>query len=152
MSEINLLCDTSGSMAEGGKRYILRNQIRAIDQYYRLLGKNVDIKLILWSNNPAVIDWGRGQDVPDGILDCNGRSDMSALIKAIGSDNEGYFAVLSDCFWDSNTRKELSEWSRALRPNHFRIIKIGEDANPSIKGPNVYEGSELIAALEDWVD
>ena len=36
MSSVWLVCDTSGSMIEGGKRLIMRGLVRQVEQFHRL--------------------------------------------------------------------------------------------------------------------
>ncbi len=152
MNTVYLVCDTSGSMAESGKRFILRNMIRAIDQYFRLQKNPVEIKLIPWGKEAMIAKWTPGQEVPEALLLCEGDASGEALAEKVQGLHDGYFVILTDGYWPPATRKQIGAWSKGLAPNHFRIIKIGEDADPRLKGPSVFTAEDLLPALKGWVE
>ena len=152
MSTVYLICDTSGSMIEGGKCFILRNIIRTIDQYYRLQKNPPEIKLIPWGKEAMVAKWTPGQEVPGALQHCEGDASGDALIEKVKELHSDYFAILTDGYWSPAARKQVGAWSKGLAPNHFRIIKIGEDADPRLKGPSVFAAEDLLPALKGWVE
>ena len=151
MADIYLICDMSGSMVEDGRRFIVRNIVRTVDQYYRLRGKKPDLFVVRWSSNVAVVRWNLGQDFPEQMLVCGGEASGSCLVDEFSKAVDGYFMVITDGYWTRETTKQILTWSRSLPDGHFRIVKIGVDANPKIKGPSVFSGEDLLGALEGWV-
>lgn len=151
MATVYLVCDLSGSMAESGKRFIVRNLIRTVDQFYRLQRLKPEIKLVAWSEETIVAKWEPGQEVPDAILTCSGSASGESLVGKLGSPSDGYYMLLTDGYWDIATRKRIGAWSREMQRGHFRIVKVGEDADPRLKGPSVFTAEDLLAALKGWV-
>lgn len=151
MAALFLVCDLSGSMVESGKRFIVRNLIRTVDQYYRLQRELPEIKLVAWADEAIVVKWQPGQEVPEAILACSGSASGEALVEKLAPFQDGYFMLMSDGYWSPSARKQIGSWSRGLPDNHFRIIKIGEDADPRLKGPSVFSAENLLAALKGWI-
>ena len=149
MATVYLICDLSGSMIESGKRFIVRNLIRTVDQCYRLQKSSPEIKIVAWSENPVIAQWQPGQEVPGEIVSCKGSVAGNDLVEKLAGA-EGYFMVFTDGYWPADTRKAIGGWSRGLPQGHFRIIKIGEDADPRLKGPSVFEAEDLLSALKGW--
>ena len=151
MATLYLICERSGSMIESGKRFIVRNIIRTIDQYYRLQRGPSEIKLVAWSDEAIVAKWQPGQEVPDALLVCKGEASGEALTEKLKSVSGDYAAIITDGYWTSETRRAVGSWSKALGANHLRIIKVGEDADLRMKGPSVFEAEDLLAALKGWI-
>ena len=151
MAEIYLICDLSGSMVEDGKRFIVRNIVRTVDQYFRLRGETPDMFVASWSSDVAVERWSPGQDFPEQMLVCGGEASGSCLVDALSGASEAYFMLLTDGYWAPETLRRIKTWYRSLPDGHFRIIKIGVDANPRMGGDNVFSSENLLGALEDWV-
>jgi hypothetical protein len=151
MATLFIICDLSGSMVESGKRFIVRNMVRTIDQYFRLQRSQPEIKLVAWSDEAIVAKWQPGQEVPDALLACAGDVSGDSLVAKLDDNQEGYFMMLSDGYWSPSSRKAIGSWSRSLPNGHFRILKIGEDADPRLKGPGVFSAKDLLAALKGWI-
>ena len=83
MATLFLVCDLSGSMVESGKRFIVRNLIRTVDQYYRLQRELPEIKLVAWADEAIVAKWQPGQEVPEAILACSGSASGEALVEKL---------------------------------------------------------------------
>ena len=52
-----IVCDTSGSMSENGKRMRVRGIARTIEQYIRLGYGNISLKLIVWNTTASLLEW-----------------------------------------------------------------------------------------------
>lgn len=152
MNTIFLVCDKSGSMIESGKRFVLRNLVRTIDQYYRLQEGQVEIKLVPWGREALIEKWTPGQEAPEALLQCEGDASGEVLVEKLRGHEDGYFAILTDGYWSPSARKQIAAWSKGLPKNHLRIIKIGEDADPRLKGPSVFDAEDLLPALQGWVE
>ena len=87
MGTVWLVCDTSGSMVEGGKRLIMRGLVRQVEQFLRLgYGPKKDLKLVLWNDEATSPTWYPGDEVPGELLDCKGSADGDALVQLLGID------------------------------------------------------------------
>jgi hypothetical protein len=151
MADIYLICDMSGSMVEDGRRFIVRNIVRTVDQYYRLRNEVLGLFLAHWSSSVAIERWTPGQDFPEHMLACEGVASGDSLVEALSGAKEGYFMLLTDGYWTRETRRRIQSWYRSLPDGHFRIIKVGVDADPRLKGESVFSSEDLLSALEGWV-
>jgi hypothetical protein len=146
-----LVCDTSGSMAEGGKRMLMRGIARTVEQCIRLGDGAAEIKLVLWNTTAAVADWEPSDELPAQLLECGGSSNASALIKTLGEKPDGNVLFLTDGWWSEDEKKVLKKWRKSLPSETLRIIKIGADANPLLKGDDVFAAEDIITALDGWL-
>ena len=150
---LHLVCDTSGSMAEGGKPFITRTTVMAVAQWTRLGYARAEIKLYGWaSETRRSRDWSTNDEFPAELLSCGEVSNAEALIQRLGQKPEGKVLLLTDGFWTRDEARMLNRWKEGLPPDTFRVIKIGTDANPQLKGPNVFAAEDLFVALDDWFE
>lgn len=150
MAKVYVICDMSGSMAEDGQRFIVRNLTRTVDQYFRLHDSIPELFVVHWSSDVDVAKWNPGQDFPEKMLVCSGKTPGEALVGKLSEIADGYFILITDGYWTHETGKEIATWSRALPDGHFRILTVGVDANPQLKGPDVFRGEDVLAALDNW--
>mgnify|MGYP003823687419 CR=1 FL=1 len=152
MSSVWLVCDTSGSMIEGGKRLIMRSLVRQVEQFHRLgYAPKRELKLVLWSDDAARQSWNPGEDLPAELFECHGAADGEELVGLLGSPADDFFLILTDGFWSDESRSAVKRWKDSLRPDALRIIKVGADANPKLKGDDVVQAEDLLSALDGWL-
>lgn len=149
---LHLVCDASGSMAESGKHLVVRGVVRATEQYFRLGYGSSDLKLITWKNEARVVEWTGDKEFPPEMLVCNGAGNMESLIDLLSHQPDGKVLFITDGFWSQNDMKTFKRWKERLPVETLRIIKIGGDANPQLKGMDVFTSEELFAALDGWVE
>lgn len=149
---LHVIVDVSGSMSECGKNLIRRGVTRAVEQYVRLGYGCADIKLVAWSQEARVVAWTPDSEIPREMLDCKGAANAEALITLIGKQPDGKVLLITDGFWAQNDAKALKRWKESLQQGTLRVIKIGADANPHLKGPDVFAAEDLFAALDGWLE
>jgi hypothetical protein len=147
-----LICDVSGSMSEGGKNLITRGVARAVEQYVRLGYGRADLKLVAWSNEARVVEWRLGDEFPPELLVCERIAKADALINLIGNQTVGKILLITDGFWSQDDAKALKRWKESIQQDMLRVIKIGADANPHLKGPDVFAAEDLFIALDGWLE
>lgn len=153
---LNLVCDVSGSMGDSGKPFIMRTAVMTVAQWVRLGYGRADIRLHAWASDVRRIDWSEERDYPAELLVCDGQSSGPALIEWLegkskgGSD--GKVMLLSDGFWSRDDAKLLKQWKARMQPDTLRVVKIGMDANPQLRGPDVFVSEDLFAVLDDWLE
>lgn len=147
-----LVCDTSGSMSEGGKPFITRTAVMTIAQWMHLAGGQEQIKLCSWGSEAVFSDWSMTDDYPEHMLVCRGTSSASALTRLLGDSPDGKILLLTDGFWSSTEARHLKQWRARLRDDSVRVIKTGADANPQLKGSDVFLAEDLFAALDGWLE
>ena len=112
-----------------------------------------EIRLYGWASETRhFLDWSTKDEFPADLLSCGGPSNGEALIQWLGEKPEGKVLLLTDGFWTWDEAKALKRWMECLPPDTLRVIKIGADANPQLKGPNVFAAEELFVALDDWLE
>jgi hypothetical protein len=149
---IHLVWDTSGSMGEWGKHLIARGVARAMEQYLRLGYGSADVKLVAWCDEARVIDWRSDQEFPPELLVSGGAANATALVSFFGMEPGGKVLLLTDGFWSHADAKQLKCWKQCLHPDTLRIIRIGADANPRLKGNGVFAVEDFFAALDGWLE
>jgi hypothetical protein len=152
MSTLWLVCDVSGSMLEAGKRLVVRSLVREVEQYIRLgYGTRTDIKLVMWNNDAKSLAWSPEDEVPADLFDCKNSADGEVLVKFLGGQADDRFIVLTDGFWSDESRVAIERWKEGLSLDALRVIKAGADANPKLKGSDVFEAEDFFAAMDSWL-
>lgn len=149
---IYLVWDTSGSMVECGKFLIAHGVARAVEQYLRLGYASADLKLIAWCDEVRVCDWRPYQEFPPELLVPAGAVKAEPLVKFFGTGPSGKILLLTDGFWSHTDAMLLKCWKQKLPPDTLRVIRIGADANPELRGSDVFAVEDLFAALDGWLE
>jgi hypothetical protein len=140
-------------MVEGGKRLIMRGLVRQVEQFLRLgYGPKKDLKLVLWNDEATSPTWNPDDEVPGELLDCQGSAEGDALVQFLGTSSGAKVLILTDGFWPEASRDAIKRWKAGAIPNALRIVKVGADANPKLKGPDVFEAEDFLAAMDGWLD
>jgi hypothetical protein len=147
-----IVCDASGSMSEGGKHLIARGVARATEQYFRLGYGSADLKLVTWSKEARVVEWIPDKEFPPEMLVCERAANAEALITLLGEQPDGKVLFITDGFWSQDDAKALKRWKEGIQQYTLRVIKIGADANPHLKGADVFAAEDLFAALDGWLE
>ena len=151
MNNLWVVCDVSGSMLEGGKRFIVRGLLNQIGQFVRLgYLSDVNVRIATWSNELKILKWSLTDEVPEEILNCRGSACGDALTHVKSESDSDRFLILSDGFWSDKTRKDVRAWRSELSETAVRAIRVGADANPKFIGPNVFEAEDFFLALDGW--
>ncbi len=147
-----IIVDVSGSMSEGGKYLIARGVVRATEQYFRLGYGCADLKLVAWSKEARVVEWIPNKEFPPEMLVCERAANAEALITLLGEHPDGRVLLITDGFWSQDDAKALKRWKENLQQGKLRVVKIGADANPQLKGADVFAVEGLFAALDGWLE
>ncbi len=144
-----LVCDTSGSMAEEGKSLLMRGVARAVEQYFRFGYGAADLKLVLLNTVARIVEWNPDDEFPDDLLQCGGSASVAAL-NDFSKKINGKILLLTDGWLTNNENSTSKKWSLRFLSATHRIIKIGTDSNPSLKGDGVFWPDDIFTALDDW--
>lgn len=149
--KLHLVCDVSGSMCESGKAFAMRTVAIAVGQWVSLGYASANISLCGWSSGVQPFpDWNADQEYPANLLCCQGRSNWSALMAHLGDKPDGKVLLLTDGFWSQDGVRLYKRWKNGLAPDTLRIIRIGADAHPQLKGPGMFATEEFFSALDAW--
>lgn len=150
---LHLVCDISGSMSDSGKPFIMRTLVTTVAQWAWFGYGRTEISLWAWASEARCIsDWRKKSEFPAELLSCRGTANGAALIQLLGDKPDGKVLLLTDGFWSRDDAKTLKRWKDCLSSDTLRIIKIGADANPQLKGIDVFSSEELFAALDGWLE
>lgn len=147
-----LVLDSSGSMVENGKHFIARGVARSVEQYCRLGYGSADLKLAVWRNEARLIDWNPNDELPLEMLDCNGSTSARPLLALLGEQPKIKVMLITDGYWARDDEKMLQRWMDRLPPGVLRVIKVGADANPRLKGVDVFLAEDMLTALDGWLN
>ncbi len=146
-----LVCDISGSMIENGKNMLTRGIVREVEQYVRLECRNVMPKLVLWNSSSTITEWGADDELPDSFYDCHGNVNATSLRDLLKVPDRGKILILTDGWWPKEEVFVMKKWKSMLPEDTLRIIKIGSDANPLLKGADVFSTDTFFCALDNWL-
>lgn len=150
---LHLICDISGSMGDNGKLFTMRTVALSVAQWLRLVYATAEIKLCGWSSKMLQFpDWRTRDEFPAELLSSGGGSKADTLIQHLGTEPQGRILLLTDGFWARDEARAMKRWKESLPPDTFRAIKIGADANPAFKGPDVFAAEDLFAGLDGWLE
>ncbi len=150
-TSLNIIVDVSGSMSEGGKHLIARGVVRSLEQYFRLGYGCADLKLVAWNKEARIINWIPDKELPMELLRCEGMANAKTLITLLGEQPKGNVLIITDGFWSQDDAKALKRWKKNLQRDTLRIIKVGADANPHLRGTDVFASEEIFCALDGWL-
>lgn len=149
---LHLVCDISGSMSDGGKPFIMRTLVTSVAQWVLYGYGRTELTLWAWGSEARRIpDWGTRSEFPETLLSCAGTANGSSLIQSLGDKPGGKVLLFTDGFWSRGDARALKRWRDDLPSNTLRIIKIGADANPQLKGPELFSSDDLFAVLDGWL-
>jgi hypothetical protein len=127
---LHLVCDVSGSMGDSGKPFIMRTLVMAVAQWTRLGYGAAELMLSSWGAEVrGCADWNARMELPADLLACGGASDCEVLTRMLEEKRDDAFLLFTDA---------------------LRIVKVGADANPRLKGEHVFTAENLLAALDGW--
>lgn len=150
--KLHVVCDISGSMGDGGKSFTMRTLVMAVAQWAELGYGSAEVMLSSWATEARnFVEWNSTKEFPEEMLSCNGTSNWDALIQLLGESPDGKVLLLTDGFWPQGSAKFFKRWKECLPLDTLRIIKIGSDANPQLKGPDVFAAEDFFGALDDWL-
>lgn len=147
---LQILADVSGSMLEGGKHMIVGGVVRATEQYVRLGYGCANLQLAVWDSSVCKMDWEPGQPLPEDLFECRKILEGDSFGRFLNSEHVDRVLLLTDGFLPKADIRAVKQFRRC-NPGALRILRIGGDANPQMKGEDVYTPEELIAAFDGWL-
>ena len=151
--KFHLVCDNSGSMGDGGKPFAMRTVVMAIAQLVQREYAGVEIRLCSWGSETRDFPrWSAHEEFPAELLSCEGCSKWDDLIQLLGEQPDGKVLLFSDGYWSLGSAQALSRSKGYLPLDTLRIIKIGADANPQLRGPHVFVAEDFFAAMDGWLE
>lgn len=152
MPDINLICDTSGSMVEAGKRFLVRSLVRQVEQLMRFhLIPAANLHLFAWGEEMEKCIWNVDDEVPPEIISCKGRVDISVLARFLRQQTNEKSIIFSDCSWEDGRDDTLVAISSLLNQPLVRVVPVGADANLLQAGKMALPCDNALPLLEEWL-
>jgi hypothetical protein len=150
---LHLVCDVSGSMAEGGKPYAMRTAVLTAAQLVQLGYMRAEASICGWASGISQFpDWTTGDEFPTNLLSCSGASNGDALIQWLEDGPDRMVVLFTDGFFLSAGKGLLTQMRKRLPDDCIRIIKVGADTNPQLKGADVFGQEDVFGAFDAWLD
>lgn len=149
--QLLLVCDVSGSMSENGKPMLLGGAARLVEQCIRFGYAAADLRLVSWGASAEEIPWNPDDEFPERLLSPQGSSNAASLLEFLATAPEAAVLIVTDGWWPSAEARKLRMWKRSQPPDTLRILKIGADANPQLKGPDVFGPEDIFSLFDGWL-
>lgn len=145
-----ILVDASGSMTEGGKRYMVRNVVRTVEQFVRLGHLKGSIRLAAFRNGEAwSVDWNVNDEFPmDSVFvdSPSSASDLRSFLEGV----TGRFLLVSDGFIDRKSASAITIWKAGLSENELFFVPVGGDAVAGKHRDVAVKPEELWKVVDAW--
>lgn len=149
MNELLIIVDSSGSMKETAKLYILRNVLHEIEQFKRLKIADFTFKIFAVNSELKEISWNVDEEFDISLIHCNKSFDANLLNNLPQAENVRYL-ILSDGCWSGPRNTNLRSWISRRANNTVRILKIGADYTERFETCKVFDAENIFAALDNW--
>jgi len=150
---LHLVCDVSGSMAEGGKPYAMRTAVLSAAQLVQLGYMRAEAAVWGWASDMCHFpDWSTGDEFPPDLLSCSGASNGDTLIQWLEHEQARKVVLFTDGYFLSSGKGVLNQLRKHLSDDNLRFIKVGTDSNPQLKGADVFAQEDVFAAFDNWLD
>ena len=143
-----ILCDTSGSMSEGGKQFALLTALKTLEQYIWL--KDLDIEIIILTLGAVEhkLDWKDYRSV------CNTVGGSFELRQRLGQPavkEADKLLILSDCCWKVQDKRAFINLTLSKGQDFAKALIIGNEADSQSRSANFIPADNLLALLERWL-
>ena len=155
-----VVADTSGSMGEAAKLYIMRNMINYIRERLSLSNNNLSFNklcVVTWNEKVKSINIDPKNDLP--AFKVSGKTDVEKLTQyfdKIPQDNKvkSRLLILSDWQLEKERKKIFINWAKKQNNYSIRIvpIEIGISASKinKMSSKNYFHPQDISKALSPW--
>lgn len=149
MNELQIIVDSSGSMKETAKLYILRNVLHEIEQFRRLKISDFTFKIYAINSKLKEISWNADEEFDISLIYCD-KSFEASLLNNLPQAENAHYLILSDGCWSGPKNTNLRSWISRQANNAVRILKIGADYTERFETCKVFEAENIFAVLDNW--
>ena len=144
------IIDTSGSMAESGKRLIAREVLRTISQYVRYNKLDFDLKYILAGEEMEEIETSLEDDFPNSLFKLSKKINVQKLTEKL-STLDGYILFLTDGAWEHDMIVALRRWQNSNPKGSMKIIQLVPGKMRISREFETFASEDVFAALDSWM-
>ena len=146
---LNLVIDNSGSLSEGGRRFVARTAVRQILYDIQHRYTDVDVNVYFLSQTMERAFWSFGEDVPDRILNPSRSMNVDAFLAEPEVVN-GRTILITDFCFDRKTSKKIRDWMESRTTAFARAVALGE-VGMQKSWAGVFEVVQLDGLLEGFI-
>lgn len=149
-SDLWILVDASGSMTEGGKRYMVRNVARTVEQFIRLGYLRGSVHLVAFRNGEGwLVNWNVDEEFPLDMVFVDHPPSPTDLRSFLESAT-GRFILVSDGFIDRKSALTINTWKTKLPRNKLFFVLVGGDAVVGKHRDIAVKPEALWAVVDAW--
>lgn len=142
-----ILCDASGSLREGGKRFALLTTLRTIEQYFWVRDVSPEVSLFAVNDEPLSADWSDFRHLLD---DPKGSFALKKALSHPAVQTADRLLILSDCCWGSDQRRAFRNLKLTRGSDFARAVVIGAEADKQCREPDFVTAENILGHLEEW--
>lgn len=140
---LNIVVDNSGSMIEGGKRFIERTLLRELRGLWIERNPIGTFRLfLLTSAGLQEVVWAVDEDVPDAVLHPHGRTSLHELLARNWGKDDGV-VLLSDYCMLPEERKALRTWIGEMGTERARLLIVGDGISVNQTEQGLYTAEQV---------
>lgn len=145
---LNLVVDNSGSLMEGGRRFIERTVLRQIRESFLQREASGAIRLFLLSDGGLVETlWPKDEDVPEAVLRPHGRVSAETVTDFAWTEDDA-IVFIGDCCMLPEERKRLNAWIQKMGVKRARVVVVG-DVLPVDRTTHGWHSAEQVDGVLD---
>lgn len=142
-----LIVDNSGSLVEGGRRFIERTVLRHIRRMLAATYPDVELCLYMLSDAMREQDWSSEEDVPEQVLLPNGSLSLDPLLQLAPDDDRRILFVTDYCLEPAG-KKRLRRWVESMTTARARLVVVGDSGLVDKRSAGIFTAEQLDGVLD----
>ena len=148
---LNIVVDNSGSLIEGGKRFIERTLLRQLREMWFAKNPPEALRLfLLKSTGLNEVTWSADEDVPNAVLSPRGRTSIDDLIAHPWTKDDGVVFLCDYCMLPEE-RKALRVWVSEMGIRRARLLIVGDGLSVDQTEQGLYTAEQIDGVLTEFL-
>lgn len=148
---LNIVVDNSGSLIEGGKRFIARTVLRQLREFWLAMNPDGKIRLFLLSDmGLKEVSWPKDKDVPVEVLSPRGRAKINDVVSNLWQQDDGVVLISDYCMLPED-RKTLRAWIDRMGVRRARLVVLGDVLSVDQTEQGVFSAEQVDGVLSGFL-
>lgn len=148
---LNLVVDNSGSLIEGGKRFIARTVLRQLRDFWLAMNPTGTIRLFLMTDKGLQeVAWTQDQDVPCEVLSPRGRARINDVVSHLWSEDDGVVLISDYCMLPED-RRMLRTWIEQMGVRRARLVVVGDVLSVDQTEQGLFSAEQVDGVLDGFL-
>ena len=148
---LNLVVDNSGSLIEGGKRYIERTVLRQLREFWLEKNPSKSLRLFLLAQEGLQeVSWSEDEDVPSEILCPHGRARVTDVVSRQWAEDDGVVLISDYCLLPED-RKALRAWIGQLGVRRARLVVVGDVLSVDQSDQGLFTADQVDGVFDNFL-